>query len=70
MVLLFGNVMLFIRVAFLPVPCRTSGLCKSSRVVLLNFFTLSVIMDLRHQSSAMCIIMLGEETHTRGLQRT
>ena len=27
-------------------------------------FSLSDIMDLRHQSSAMCIIMLGEKTHT------
>ena len=26
-----------------------------------NFFPLSDIMDLRHQSSAMCIIMLGGE---------
>ena len=25
--------------------------------------------DLRHQSSAMCVIMLGEKTHTRGLLR-
>ena len=33
----------------------------------LNFFPLSDIMDLRHQSSAMCIIMFimlgGEDTH-------
>ena len=30
-----------------------------------HFFPLSDIMDLRHQSSAMCIIMLegGEDTH-------
>ena len=29
-----------------------------------NFFPLSDIMDLRHQSSAMCIMMLGgEDTH-------
>ena len=29
-----------------------------------DFFPLSDIMDLRHQSSAMCIIMLGgEDTH-------
>ena len=29
-----------------------------------TFFPLSDIMDLRHQSSAMCIIMLrGEDTH-------
>ena len=34
-----------------------------------SFFPLSDIMDLRHQSSAMCIIMLGGEAHTRGLQR-
>ena len=26
-------------------------------------------MNLRHQSSAMSVIMLGEKTHTRGLQR-
>ena len=33
------------------------------------FFSLSEIMDLRHQSSSMCIIKLGEKTHTHGLQR-
>ena len=37
------------------------------------FFSLSNIMDFRHQSSAMCTIMLGgggvEKTQTRGLQR-
>ena len=27
------------------------------------------IMDLRHQSSAMYVIKLGEKTHTGGLQR-
>ena len=35
-----------------------------------RFFPLSDIMDLRHQSSAMCIIMFEEDTHTRGLQLT
>ena len=34
-----------------------------------HFLSLSDIMDLRHQSSAMCIIMLGEKTHTRVLQQ-
>ena len=34
-----------------------------------RFFPQSDIMCLRHQSSAMCIIRLGEKTHTRGLQR-
>ena len=36
---------------------------------ILIFFPLTDIMDLRHQSGAMCIVMLGEKTHTRGLQR-
>ena len=36
---------------------------------LFSIFPLPDIMGLRHQSSAMCIIMLGEKTHTRGLQR-
>ena len=36
----------------------------SHRVVMFFFITLSVIMDIRHQSSAICIIMLGgEDTH-------
>ena len=35
------------------------------KVLQLKFIPLSDIMDLRHQSSAMCIIMLGgEDTHT------
>ena len=35
-------------------------------MIVKNFFTLSDIMDLRHQSSAMCIIMLGgDDTHPR-----
>ena len=46
-------------------------LCKNMKVedllveiLRLFFFPLSDIMDLRHQSSAMCIIMLGgEDTH-------
>ena len=33
-----------------------------------SFFPLLDIMDVRHQSSAMCIIILGEKTHTRALQ--
>ena len=45
------------------VSLRTVPFCvcsKEERV----FFPLSDIMDLRHQSSAMCIIMLGgEDTH-------
>ena len=32
-------------------------------LLLCYFFPLSDIIDLRHQSSAMCIIMLGEDTH-------
>ena len=42
---------------------------KKKQLIWYSFFSLSDIIDLRHQSSAMCIIMLGEKTHTRGLQR-
>ena len=34
----------------------------------LSFFPLSDIMDLRHQSSAMCIIMLGGEQAIQALE--
>ena len=34
-----------------------------------DFLPLSDIVDLRHQPNVMCITMLGERTHTRGLQR-
>ena len=34
-----------------------------------HFLRLSDIMELRHQSSAMCIITLEGARHTRGLQR-
>ena len=33
------------------------------------FYPLSDMMDFRHHPRAMCVIMRGEKTHTRGLQR-
>ena len=46
------------------------GLCISTETIQnKKCFPLSGIVDLRRQSSVMRVIMLGEKTHTRGLQR-